>query len=166
MVGLWSEWYFSLPVSTCFYLLFVILYLFLRERVLGGGAKRGTQRIPSRLPTLSAEAEPACHWAQPTDGEIMIWAKIKCVSSTGEPPRCPCFYLLKVVCVFSGAPGWLNQLSERLWLKSWSHRSVGSGSVSDAVLTAQSLEPASDSVCPFLSAPPLLTLCLSKINKR
>ena len=33
----------------------------------------------------------------------------------------------------------------------------GSGSV----LTAQSLEPASDSVSPSLSAPPLLTLCLS-----
>ena len=29
-----------------------------------------------------------------------------------------------------------------------------------SVLTAQSLEPASDSVFPFLSAPPLLMLCL------
>ena len=41
----------------------------------------------------------------------------------------------------------------------------------DCVLTAQSLEPASDSVLPSFSAPPLLTLCLSvclclsKINK-
>ena len=34
--------------------------------------------------------------------------------------------------------------------------SPGSGSV----LTAQSLEPASESVSPLLSAPPLLTLCL------
>ena len=35
-----------------------------------------------------------------------------------------------------------------------------------SVLTAQSLEPASDSVCPSLSlsAPPLLKLALSKIN--
>ena len=35
-----------------------------------------------------------------------------------------------------------------------------------SVLTAQSLEPASDSVFPSLSAPPLLALCvsLSKIN--
>ena len=31
---------------------------------------------------------------------------------------------------------------------------------SGSVLTAQSLEPASDSVSPFLSAPPLLMLCL------
>ena len=30
-----------------------------------------------------------------------------------------------------------------------------------SVLTAQSLEPASDSVSPSLSAPPLLMLCLS-----
>ena len=36
-----------------------------------------------------------------------------------------------------------------------------------SVLTAQSLEPASDSVSPSLSAPPLLMLCISvsKINK-
>ena len=34
-----------------------------------------------------------------------------------------------------------------------------------SVLTAQSLEPASDSVSPSLSAPPLLMLYLSKINK-
>ena len=40
--------------------------------------------------------------------------------------------------------------------------SLGSGSV----LTAQSLEPARDSVSPSLSVPPLLTICLyvSKIN--
>ena len=35
-----------------------------------------------------------------------------------------------------------------------------------SVLTAQSLEPASDSVSPCLSAPPPLTLFLKKINKR
>ena len=41
---------------------------------------------------------------------------------------------------------------------------------SGSVLTAWSLEPASDSLSPSLSAPPLLALCLflslSKINKR
>ena len=43
---------------------------------------------------------------------------------------------------------------------------VSSSPASGSVLTAQSLEPASDSVSPSLSAPPLLTLCLSlsKIN--
>ena len=52
-------------------------------------------------------------------------------------------------------------------------RFVSSSPVSDSVLTAQSLEPASDSVSPSLSAPPPLVLCLpvsvslsvSKINK-
>ena len=40
--------------------------------------------------------------------------------------------------------------------------------MSGSVLTAQSLEPASDSVSPSLSAPPLLMLCfsLSKINNK
>ena len=44
---------------------------------------------------------------------------------------------------------------------------MGSSPVSDSALTAQSLEPASGSGSPSLSAPPPLTLCLSlsKINK-
>ena len=37
---------------------------------------------------------------------------------------------------------------------------VNSSPVSGSVLTAHSLEPASDSVSPSLSDPPLLTLCL------
>ena len=48
-------------------------------------------------------------------------------------------------------------------------RFVGSGPTSGSVLTALSLEPASDSVSPSLSGPPWITLCLSlslsKINK-
>ena len=39
---------------------------------------------------------------------------------------------------------------------------VGSSPVSGSALIAQSLESASDSVSPSLSAPPLLTLSLSK----
>ena len=42
---------------------------------------------------------------------------------------------------------------------------MGSSPASGSVLTAQSLEPVSDSVSPSFSAPPLLALCLSKINK-
>ena len=38
---------------------------------------------------------------------------------------------------------------------------VTSSPMLGSVLTAQSLEPASDSVSPSLSAPPLLMLCLS-----
>ena len=40
-------------------------------------------------------------------------------------------------------------------------RFVSSSSASGSVLTAQSLEPASDSVSPSLSAPPSIMLCLS-----
>ena len=43
--------------------------------------------------------------------------------------------------------------------------SVSSSPVSGSVLAAQSLEPASDSVSPSLSAPPLFTLCLCLKNK-
>ena len=42
---------------------------------------------------------------------------------------------------------------------------TSSSPTSGSVLTAQSLEPASDSVSPSLSAPPPLTLCLSLKNK-
>ena len=44
-------------------------------------------------------------------------------------------------------------------------RSVGSSPVSGSVLAAQSLDPASDSVCVSLSASPLLMLCLSMSQK-
>ena len=44
-------------------------------------------------------------------------------------------------------------------------QSVSSSPASGSVLTAQSLEPASDSVSPSLSAPPLLALSLSFKNK-
>ena len=63
---------------------------------------------------------------------------------------------------------WVAQLVEHLTSAqvtvSWS---VGLSPVLSSVLTARSLEPASDSVSPSLSAPPLLafSLSLSKINK-
>ena len=44
-------------------------------------------------------------------------------------------------------------------------RSVSSSPASGSVLTAQSLEPASDSLSPSLSAPPPLMLCLSHFQK-
>ena len=40
-------------------------------------------------------------------------------------------------------------------------RSVSPSPMSGSELTAQNLEPASDSVSPSLSAPPQLTLCVS-----
>ena len=44
-------------------------------------------------------------------------------------------------------------------------RSVGSGPASGSVLTAQSLEPVSDSVSPSFSDPPLFMLSLCLKNK-
>ena len=42
---------------------------------------------------------------------------------------------------------------------------VSSSSVSGSMLTAQGLDPASDSVSPSLSAPPPLAVCLSVSQK-
>ena len=61
-----------------------------------------------------------------------------------------------------GVPRWLSRLSVRLRLRWLVSLSPASGSV----LTAQSLEPASDSVSPSPSVPPLLMLCLSIMIKR
>ena len=64
---------------------------------------------------------------------------------------------------------WVAQLHVPTSAQVMISRFMGSSSTSGCVLTAQSLEPASDSVSPFLSAPPLfslsLSLSLSKINK-
>ena len=47
-----------------------------------------------------------------------------------------------------------------IWAQVMISRSVSSSPASGSVLTAQSLEPASDSVSPSLSAPPLLTVSI------
>ena len=67
----------------------------------------------------------------------------------------------------AGAPGWLSRLSVRLRLRSWP-RGLWVRALHWSLLTAQSLEPTSDSVSPFLSVLPLLMLSLSvsKMNKR
>ena len=57
---------------------------------------------------------------------------------------------------------WVAQSVERpTWAQVMISRFVSSSPASGSVLTAQSLEPALGSVSPSLSAPPLLTLCLS-----
>ena len=61
-----------------------------------------------------------------------------------------------------GVLGWLSQLSIQLLVLvqvviSWF---MGLSPTSGSVLTARSLEPASDAVSPSLCASPLLTLCL------
>ena len=61
-----------------------------------------------------------------------------------------------------GSVGWASNFNSGHDL---TFRSVSLSPASGTGLIAQSLEPASDSVSPSLSAPPLLTLCLSFKNK-
>ena len=58
------------------------------------------------------------------------------------------------------APGWLRGSASHL-AQVMISRFVGSGPTSGSVLTAQRLEPVSESVSPPPSAPPMLMLCLS-----
>ena len=61
---------------------------------------------------------------------------------------------------------WVAQLVERpSSAQVMISRFVTSSPAWGSVLTAGSLDPASDSVSPFLSAPPPLVLCLSLKNK-
>ena len=60
---------------------------------------------------------------------------------------------------------WVAQLVKRLtWAQVMILRFVSSSPASGSVPTARSLEPASDSVSPSLSAPPPLALSLSLKN--
>ena len=61
---------------------------------------------------------------------------------------------------------WVAQLVRLLtWTRVMISQLRSLSPMSGSVLTARSLEPASDSVSPFLSAPPLLMLCLSPSQK-
>ena len=73
--------------------------------------------------------------------------------------RC-CYYDLQ------SRGAWVVQLVKRLTLAQvMISRFVGSSPASGSVLTAQSLEPASESVSPSPSVPPLLVLSLSLKSK-
>ena len=62
----------------------------------------------------------------------------------------------------TGAPVWLSQIGIQLPVQVVISRFMGASPASGSVLMAQSLEPASDSVSPCLSAPPPLPLGLSQ----
>ena len=66
-----------------------------------------------------------------------------------------------------GTPGWLSQLSDRLLILAQLviSRFLSLSPTLGSLLTAQSLEPASGSVSPSLSAPPPFMLCLSLSQK-
>ena len=106
------------------------------------------------------------------------WGRLTGMSTRRESCLCfisTCSVFMRVLLFACEEPSienpqgiWVVQTVKRLTsaqvMISWF---VGSSPVSDPVLTAWSLEPASDSVCISLSAPPPLMLCvsLSKINK-
>ena len=70
--------------------------------------------------------------------------------------------MLVIVFKHNNRGAWVAQSVERLTsVQVMISRSVSLSPTSGPGLTAQSLEPASDSVSPSLSAPPLLALCLS-----
>ena len=72
--------------------------------------------------------------------------------------------VLAIIDKWRGA--WVAQSVERPTLAQvMISQSMGSSPASGSVLTAQSLEPVSDSVPPSLSAPPLFMLCLSLSQK-
>ena len=65
-----------------------------------------------------------------------------------------------------GRGHWVTQLVKQLTsARVMISRFMGSSPASGSVVIAQSPEPASDSVSPFLSAPPHLVLCLSVSQK-
>ena len=64
-----------------------------------------------------------------------------------------------------GAPGVAQSVEQPTSAQVTISRSVSSSPTSSSVLTAQSLEPVSDSVSPYLSDPPPFMLCLSLSQK-
>ena len=117
--------------------------------------------------------------ASPTSGSVLTAWSLEPASDSGSPslslPLSHSVSLsLSVSKINKHWDAWAAQLVKRPTsaqvMISWF---VGSSPASGSVLTARSLEPASDSVSPSLSAPPLLSLCLSvslslslsKINK-
>ena len=97
----------------------------------------------------------------PTLGSVLTAQRLEPASDSVSPPlSAP---PLLTLCETRGV--WVAQSVKRpTSAQVMISRSVSSSPTSCSVLTAQSLEPASDSVSPPLSAPPLLvlSLCLSK----
>ena len=90
----------------------------------------------------------------------VVNASHACSNSSQQPK---CIIILKINS-FRGA--WVahtvRHLTSAQVMISWL---MPSSPTSGSVVTAQNLEPASKSMSPSLSAPPLLALCLSKMSK-
>ena len=88
------------------------------------------------------------------------------VGGAGHGSEWPVKYSLSCLKVQKDWGAWVAQSVRHLTLAQVViSQFMGSSPVSGSVLTAQILEPASDSVSPSLSAPLLFSLSLSKRNK-
>ena len=165
----WKDYFFSIKKKFS-------VYLFLRETETKcewvRGRERGRHRIWSRLQALNCQHRAwRGTWIHKWDHDLSWRWMLNWLSHSGAPrsnflapgvePESVSFSSKENA---HGAPGWLSRLS--VWLAqvviSWF---VGLSPALGSVLIAQSLEPASDSVSPFLSVPPLLMLCLCLKNK-
>ena len=118
-----------------------------------GGAERERERerIPKRLHTVSAEPDMGLELAVSSRPELK--SRVECLTE----------WAIQALTYFKTAlyrGAWVAQsvehlTSTQLMIARFTSLSPASGSM----LTARSLEPASDSVSPSLSAPPLLMLC-------
>ena len=104
-----------------------------------------------------------CSFIQP---KTAIWRTMLQAGNTTVKRTSKFYSVLKLKKVRGDWGAWVAQLVERPTLAQvMISRFTGSSPSSGSVLTAQNLEPASDSVSPSLFAPPLLALCLSLSQK-
>ena len=164
----------------------MVIYLFIlteRERQCkqGRGRERGRERIPSRFCTDSTEPHAGLNR---TNCEIMTWAETKSRTLTDWATQAPLyvFYLLAITKVTLvsllrirvnttyilkcsldlGCLGSKRPTSAQVMIS----QSMGSSPMSGPVLTARSLEPASDSVSHLsLPLPSWHSVSLSLKNK-
>ena len=169
------------------------MFIFERERQTeckwARGRERGRHRIWSRLQDLSCHTEPDAG-LELMNCEIMTWAEVgRLTNWATQAPLFLSFFLnlqVNLMCPF-----WEDLLSHSILFYSFIRRyfrgtwvaqsvkhptsaqvmisqSMSSSPASGSVLTAQSLEPVSDSVSPSLWPSPVhaLSLPVSKINKR
>ena len=152
----------------------MFIYFWQRERETeherARGRERGRHRIQSRLQALSCQhrAPHGARTHRPRDHDLSRSRTLNRLSHPGAPGiRWFTVHRRKKCLVFKltyGAPGWLSQLKGRLWLRSWCH-GLWVQDLHWALCWQLSLEPAWDSVSPFLSAPPPLMHVLSLLQK-
>ena len=144
-----------------YYFLFLKVYLFERERVCMhtwvGEGQRGRERIINR-PCTQHRARRGAQSHEPREHSAETKSQtLNRLNHPGAPKG-----ILKTN--FRGA--WVAQSVERpTSAQVMISRSGSSSPVWGSVLTAQSLEPASDSASPSLSDPPPFMLCLCLKNK-